>query len=78
MVLSSVFTTLRGLGRPDEGSRARKEGHLVQRLWDTLEKNWYLGFTSFGGPPVHFRIVCDIYQRHDSTSKLMLLLWDVL
>lgn len=23
----------------------------------TLQVNWHLGFTSFGGPPVHFKIV---------------------
>lgn len=26
-------------------------------LWNTVRENWYLGFTSFGGPPVHFKIV---------------------
>jgi hypothetical protein len=26
-------------------------------MWDTLNKNGYLGFTCFGGPPVHFQIV---------------------
>jgi hypothetical protein len=24
---------------------------------ETFRKNWYLGFTAFGGPPVHFQIV---------------------
>lgn len=24
---------------------------------DMLQRNWYLGFTSFGGPAVHFQIV---------------------
>jgi hypothetical protein len=27
------------------------------RLWNTFSETWYLGFTSFGGPPVHFKIV---------------------
>lgn len=42
------------------------------KLRDALRTNYYLGFTSFGGPPVHFKIVscsfvlmvmfhCDIY-----------------
>ena len=26
-------------------------------LGDMLKRNWYLGFTSFGGPAVHFQIV---------------------
>ncbi|KAH8748454.1 chromate ion transporter [Diaporthe sp. PMI_573] len=33
--------------------RARK------RVWNTVRENWYLGFTSFGGPPVHFKIFHD-------------------
>ena len=27
-------------------------------LGEMLYKNWYLGLTSFGGPAVHFQIVC--------------------
>lgn len=60
MVLSSIYKALRRLNRRDEGPQAQKEGNLAWKLWDTLEKNWYLGFTSFGGPPVHFKIVRDI------------------
>lgn len=30
---------------------------IASRLWATVYHNWYLGFTSFGGPPVHFKIV---------------------
>ncbi len=26
-------------------------------FWDVLSQGWYLGFTAFGGPPVHFKIV---------------------
>ncbi|KAH7118489.1 chromate transporter-domain-containing protein [Dactylonectria macrodidyma] len=29
------------------------------RFWNTIRENWYLGFTSFGGPPVHFKIFHD-------------------
>ena len=32
------------------------------KLWDqardVVYMNWHLGFTAFGGPPVHFQIVC--------------------
>ncbi|KAK4178646.1 chromate transporter-domain-containing protein [Triangularia setosa] len=31
------------------------------RLWTTFKENWYMGFTSFGGPPVHFKIFRDKY-----------------
>ena len=30
---------------------------LARKLENTVKENWYLGFTSFGGPPVHFKIV---------------------
>jgi len=39
--------------RQPEGSRG-----LLTRLWSTISHNYILGFTSFGGPPVHFKIVC--------------------
>ncbi|KAI1470853.1 chromate transporter-domain-containing protein [Daldinia caldariorum] len=32
---------------------------VARRAWKTLKVNWHLGFTSFGGPPVHFRIFHD-------------------
>ena len=27
------------------------------KLWSAIKTNYHLGFTSFGGPPVHFKIV---------------------
>ncbi|KXX75578.1 Chromate transport protein [Madurella mycetomatis] len=44
------------------------------RLWNTVKENWYLGFTSFGGPPVHFKIyqelfsVCQAFSGPGSTK----------
>ncbi|RYP00783.1 hypothetical protein DL764_006417 [Monosporascus ibericus] len=35
------------------------DSKVVRRLWNTTKENWYLGFTSFGGPPVHFKIFRD-------------------
>jgi hypothetical protein len=32
-------------------------GRVAKRFWDVVEQGWYLGFTAFGGPPVHFKIV---------------------
>ena len=29
---------------------------LGSRLWDVFERTYDLGFTCFGGPPVHFQI----------------------
>jgi hypothetical protein len=30
---------------------------IWDRTKDVFSKNWHLGFTAFGGPPVHFQIV---------------------
>ena len=35
--------------------------NLAERFWNIIRENWYLGFTSFGGPPVHFKIVSGTY-----------------
>ena len=58
-----MFAALRGVDRSAEGSESRKGWHLSQNLWATLDKNWYLGFTSFGGPSVHFKIVCSKLEK---------------
>ncbi|KAI0541973.1 hypothetical protein GGR58DRAFT_367910 [Xylaria digitata] len=29
---------------------------LGRRAWRVVEANWLLGFTAFGGPPVHFKV----------------------
>ncbi|KXJ89598.1 chromate transporter-domain-containing protein [Microdochium bolleyi] len=29
---------------------------LAARLWNVTRRNWHLGVTAFGGPPVHFKI----------------------
>ncbi|KEY72157.1 hypothetical protein S7711_00166 [Stachybotrys chartarum IBT 7711] len=39
-------------------SRFRPHG-LAKGFHNTVRENWYLGFTSFGGPPVHFKIFHD-------------------
>lgn len=39
--------------RENEGS----ENPLSTRLLDVFLRTWDLGFTAFGGPPVHFQIL---------------------
>ncbi|GFF87285.1 hypothetical protein IFM53868_05097 [Aspergillus udagawae] len=31
----------------------------IHHVWNILQVNWHLGFTAFGGPPVHFKIFYD-------------------
>ncbi|KAJ6787516.1 hypothetical protein PWT90_02279 [Aphanocladium album] len=42
-------------------SVTRAHRTLQQRLWSGTKQNWSLGFTSFGGPPVHFKIFYALY-----------------
>jgi len=39
------------------GSHTADQSKLVHRIQEMLRYNWFLGFTSFGGPAVHFQIV---------------------
>lgn len=34
----------------------------VLHVWTILQVNWHLGFTAFGGPPVHFKIVSKVFN----------------
>lgn len=38
---------------------------LVDRITEVVKAIWYLGFTSFGGPPVHFQI----FHKHFVEDK---------
>ena len=35
----------------------RRRFPILENLGNTLRETWHLGFTAFGGPPVHFKIV---------------------
>lgn len=35
----------------------RNENSLARRVIDVVLRTWDLGFTAFGGPPVHFQIL---------------------
>ncbi|EXK36729.1 hypothetical protein FOMG_09892 [Fusarium oxysporum f. sp. melonis 26406] len=36
-----------------------RPGNLKAKFWNTISTNYHLGFTSFGGPAVHFKIFQD-------------------
>jgi len=40
------------------------------KLREMLARSWYLGFTCFGGPPVHFQIVRLPYPAASRTITL--------
>jgi hypothetical protein len=43
---------------PVLGNLSRHVQTLGHRASKVIRVNWHLGVTAFGGPPVHFRIVC--------------------
>lgn len=49
-MLSSITSSLRE-------AFARSKPLKIGGLGEMLRQNWYLGFTAFGGPAVHFQIV---------------------
>ncbi|PGH09334.1 hypothetical protein GX51_00777 [Blastomyces parvus] len=60
MPLDALF---RGWRLHQHDTRAPYEANnekLIDRFVDVIHRNWHLGFTSFGGPPVHFGI---FYQK---------------
>ena len=55
--LVSSLRALKQTWRSHGGTNpARVEEPLFGRLSEVVRHTWYLGFTSFGGPPVHFQI----------------------
>src|ERR1700753_1393622 len=40
-----------------ESDRSKSTKSLSSRLVDVFLRTWDLGFTAFGGPPVHFQIL---------------------
>ncbi|RYP36316.1 hypothetical protein DL767_003469 [Monosporascus sp. MG133] len=66
---SREITSTTGVFRRDDTQQTRimgilpfpdlSDSKIARRLWNTTKENWYLGFTSFGGPPVHFKIFRD-------------------
>lgn len=57
--LSSRIADLRALSRRVRDSRTlpSEKNSLPHRLLDVFLRIWDLGFTAFGGPPVHFQIL---------------------
>lgn len=53
---------------------------LKAKLWNTISNNYYLGFTSFGGPPVHFKIVSDsfVFTIRAVAARLQIKTWQAL
>lgn len=40
----------------ERSPRSAYSQKLLDRISEVVKATWYLGFTAFGGPPVHFQI----------------------
>lgn len=58
MSLLSIISSLRARMREQRSASLQANtGKLTWRLTEVFMKTWDLGFTAFGGPPVHFQIL---------------------
>lgn len=63
MTLSSILLTFTISGIGLTLKKLRDQAH------DVFLKNWNLGLTAFGGPPVHFQIVCELILMHHTRVR---------
>ncbi|KAK5050969.1 hypothetical protein LTR84_003528 [Exophiala bonariae] len=56
MPLGDIFHAAREYARDSQNAYSANTDKLVSRLSDVVLRTWDLGFTAFGGPPVHFQI----------------------
>jgi hypothetical protein len=60
MTLHSIISGLRARTRTQRSTAqptTTSTGDLSWRLAEVFSRTWDLGFTAFGGPPVHFQIL---------------------
>jgi hypothetical protein len=60
MPLLDIYRVVRDASRDHSNALQANHSKLSHRLLDVFLRTWDLGFTAFGGPPVHFKI---IHQR---------------
>lgn len=63
-VLHSVITR-----KWTEAHSTQETQSLSSRLLDVFLRTWDLGFTAFGGPPVHFQIIYARFVEGKGGSK---------
>jgi hypothetical protein len=56
MPLLDLYRVVRDASRDKRTALKENRSHLGHRLLDVFLRTWDLGFTAFGGPPVHFKI----------------------
>ncbi len=56
MPLLDLYYVVRDASRDNRNALKENRSHLGHRILDVFLRTWDLGFTAFGGPPVHFKI----------------------
>lgn len=56
MPLRSAFRAVRDYSRDQNNAYLANTDKFFWRMGDVITRTWDLGFTAFGGPPVHFQI----------------------
>ncbi|EEH42864.1 uncharacterized protein PADG_07684 [Paracoccidioides brasiliensis Pb18] len=56
MPLQALFSAWRLQSHDTRAPYEANNEKLLNRFLDVIQRTWHLGFTAFGGPPVHFRI----------------------
>lgn len=57
MPLAAFLDAWRGRDQDERGAYQANNDKLLRRVQDVFSRTWDLGFTAFGGPPVHFQIL---------------------
>jgi hypothetical protein len=57
MPLLDLYRVVRDASRDKRNSLKANRSHLALRIFHVFLRTWDLGFTAFGGPPVHFKIL---------------------
>jgi chromate transport protein ChrA len=67
MPLKAIFNSFSPHREENETHREK----LSERLTDVFMRTWDLGFTAFGGPPVHFQILHRRFVEHPTKRPWM-------
>lgn len=57
MLLLNLYRAVRDASHDQRNAHQANDSKLGLRLLDVFLRTWDLGFTAFGGPPVHFHII---------------------
>jgi hypothetical protein len=63
MPLQDLYRIVKDASHDHRNALRANHSKLTHRLLDVFLRTWDLGFTGFGGPPVHFKIIRDRFVQ---------------